>query len=88
MQIGRAEQEVEDQHATLESSDIGIQGALHRDMAVPLLDEGTEEPHIPEGLDPSMASGDLDDPHDPVTWTPSWGFEGFDGLEDIETIFQ
>jgi len=79
MQIGPANQEIEDQQAPLE-----IQSNLNGEVGFTLLDEAANMLGQP---DHSMASSSHDGPHNPVTWSPLWTFEGLDDLGDIETIF-
>jgi hypothetical protein len=82
MQIAPANQEIEDQQAPLE-----IQSSLNGDVGFALLDEAAGHSNMLGQPDHSMASSIHDGPHNPVTWSPIWTFEGLDDLGDIETVF-
>jgi hypothetical protein len=65
-----------------------MQTALEGDMDVPLARDESANPQIVRTFDLPLTDIGLDELHNPVTWTSSWGFEGLEDFGDIESIFR
>ena len=65
-----------------------MQTALEGDMDVPLASDESAGPTMVQISDWPLPDVGQDEFHNPVTWTPSWGFEGLQDFGDIESIFR